>query len=289
MTNKKNKSVLSGLVVTNSNDGPFCTKGGRKPCECQLGVGGETCNFNIKSVYGDHDPYKGYVPREDSDLSGWNYNESMVAFRHIMHNKPIRLLVEVGVWRGASAVLFAKDLQKRGGGGAVLCVDTFLGAPEFWMKKAEDSSRDLEFKHGLPQVYDTFLSNVVREKVSDVVIPFPSTSSLAAHHVAAHKAKADFVHIDAAHEYDEIIKDILKWWPLVADGGCLMGDDYHWFWKGVRKAVDEWAENSLLKFRKYKWKWWVCRGDLRRPDEPWKIEKVPLWKLEGQVEGEFKT
>lgn len=50
----------------------------------------------------------------------------------------------------------------------------------------------------------------------------------------------DLVYIDADHRYEEVLKDIKAWLPLVKKGGIIAGHDYgsdrH---TGVKKAVDE--------------------------------------------------
>ena len=36
----------------------------------------------------------------------------------------------------------------------------------------------------------------------------------------------DVVHLDAAHEYENVLADIRKYWKLLRPGGILLGDDY---------------------------------------------------------------
>lgn len=36
----------------------------------------------------------------------------------------------------------------------------------------------------------------------------------------------DFIYIDADHGYDAVCADLKAWWPKLAPGGCLAGDDY---------------------------------------------------------------
>lgn len=47
----------------------------------------------------------------------------------------------------------------------------------------------------------------------------------------------DIVFIDAAHDYDNCLRDIAAWWPLVRDGGYLCGHDYQHKFPGVMRAV----------------------------------------------------
>jgi hypothetical protein len=64
----------------------------------------------------------------------------------------------VGTWKGLSASYLAGYLKLRRSG-VLLCVDTWLGALEFWNRrfsgasKSFDATRNLHLKHGWPTVY----------------------------------------------------------------------------------------------------------------------------------------
>lgn len=49
----------------------------------------------------------------------------------------------------------------------------------------------------------------------------------------------DFVFIDALHTYEAVRDDLLAWYSKVRGNGLVAGHDYRW--KGVTKAVDEFA------------------------------------------------
>lgn len=51
----------------------------------------------------------------------------------------------------------------------------------------------------------------------------------------------DFVFVDGDHRYEQVRQDLEAWWPKVARGGVLMGDD--WAWPGVARAVEEFASS----------------------------------------------
>ena len=56
----------------------------------------------------------------------------------------------------------------------------------------------------------------------------------------------DMVYIDAAHDYDSVIGDLLAWHPKVKSGGFVCGHDYHDKF-GVKKAVQYFLKISKLK------------------------------------------
>ena len=82
-----------------------------------------------------------------------------------------------------------------------------LGAPEFWDRRftggKPDPSRDLDLQAGYPRAYFHFSANMIAANLTRAVVPFPATSAMAADFLAARKVRVDFVHIDAAHEYDD--------------------------------------------------------------------------------------
>ena len=211
-------------------------------------------------IYRSHDVYA-HAPSRPIAITGWGtkrqlYRRLVAEIPEARASRPIRpLVVEVGVWKGASAAIFATSLRDQQRGGKLLAVDTWLGAVEMWDREALDASRDLEFEAGYPSVFRTFISNMKHIGVHSQVIPFPQTSMQAAIFLQRHRIRADVLHLDAAHEY-EAVRDDLRWWaPTVRVGGVMLGDDYVGHWKGVRRAVDEWvaATGTALEVHAHKW------------------------------------
>ncbi len=132
-------------------------------------------------------------------MQGWT--PGAAPYDRICNLTSPQVIVEVGVWKGASAVYLAGCL-KRAGSGVLFAVDTWTGALEFWNRRitqgAPDPQRDLHWHHGLPSIYFTFLSNMVHKGLQDYVVPFPVTSRLAAEFFAEKGMQADNVHVDAA-------------------------------------------------------------------------------------------
>jgi predicted O-methyltransferase YrrM len=235
-------------------DGTFLRK-------CHLGHFGPKCAINITAFYYEHDVYEGFEPLSEAQMSGWSPTKEFYA--DIVSQVKPRLIVEVGVWRGLSLIYLASSLKELTGGGAVIAVDTWLGAPEFWNRKfssgAKDATRDLRWKHGYPQVYYEFLSNVVKNDLQDTVIPLPVPSRTAAQLLEEKKISADIIHIDAAHEYDSVVEDINIWFPILAEGGVLLGDDFSDSWPGVVQAACEFADKLSVDLHNHGKKWWIYK------------------------------
>lgn len=105
--------------------------------------------------------YEGFdYPSFDFDPQGWGSQSP--AFGKIIEKHRPQFIIEVGSWKGGSTLTMAKELKnQRLDSAVILCIDTWLGAVEFW-EDQEDQSRfkSLACKHGFPQVYYTFLANV---------------------------------------------------------------------------------------------------------------------------------
>jgi hypothetical protein len=47
----------------------------------------------------------------------------------------------------------------------------------------------------------------------------------------------DYIYIDAAHDYNNVMRDLRAWYPKIKDGGIFAGHD--WWYDGVRRAVTD--------------------------------------------------
>ena len=195
-----------------------------------------TCEALMQRLYGT-DIWTGFEAAPDgTDLQGWNGNHPSLA-RLASTKQDAKVVIDVGVWKGQSTISMAKAMKANGIDGVVIAVDTFLGSPEPWSGEHSKFQR----KFGFPDIYTTFLTNTVNSGVTDYVIPVAQTSSTAAKIFASLKITASVIHVDAAHEYREVINDLNDYWELLAPGGFLIGDDYDRFWPGVIEAAGEFS------------------------------------------------
>jgi predicted O-methyltransferase YrrM len=201
-------------------------------------------------------PYDGFTPASpEPDLQGWNGNHPTLT-RLVEQYKP-GIIIDVGVWKGQSTITFARAQEKVAPDGFVIAVDTFLGSPEHWTLARPDVHRSLAFRHGRPSFYETFLSNVVLAKATEQIVPLAQTSENAAAILRRHGIMPDLVHIDAAHEYHPVLRDIEVWWAMLKQGGVLVGDDF--VSPGVAKAVVHFSDKLGLPFQVNHPKWWIVK------------------------------
>jgi hypothetical protein len=187
------------------------------------------------------DPFHGFAAAEVApDEQGWNSFDP-IWDRLIPELRP-SLIIEVGTWKGASALVMAEVCRAAGLATQILCVDTWLGAGEFWEDKGDpDRFLSLRCRHGYPQVYFTFLANVVRRGFAGAIVPFPQTSLIAARWLARRGVQADLIYVDGSHDEQDVAADLAAYWPLIRPGGVLLGDDFAEDWPGVRQAVNTFA------------------------------------------------
>lgn len=204
-------------------------------------------NFIDKSIYKDVE----ILPK---DISGWNGNSAI--FRDLIDQIKPNLILEVGTWKGQSAINMGNIIKQNHYSTKILCIDTWLGAVEFWGHLAHTPERNLLLKNGYPQIYYQFISNVIHEKLEDIILPFPNTSDNAYRYLLRQNIKADLIYIDASHEEDDVYRDISNYYNLLTPNGIIFGDDYN-DWIGVKKAVGLFSQNKKIPFSVLENNYWI--------------------------------
>jgi predicted O-methyltransferase YrrM len=185
-------------------------------------------------------PYAGFDPSGFvEDTQGWGSDDPI--FQTLIETFRPKLIVEVGTWKGASALNMARIARDIGFATEIVCVDTWLGSPEHLLAQQDGWRESLLIKHGFPHLYFTFLGNVVRAGYTDLIVPLPATSENAHVVLRGKGLQPDLVYIDAAHEEEPALRDLRLYWDLLAPGGVLLGDDYG-AWEGVSRAAHRFAD-----------------------------------------------
>jgi predicted O-methyltransferase YrrM len=212
----------------------------------------------VRDLLFEKSPYDKFDPRPyPGDLQGWG-SDHPVLVESIQILRPARIC-EVGSWKGRSAINMARAVKALRLTTEIVCVDTWLGSPEHWLRQDPEWYASLQIRNGMPQLYYTFLANVVRAKVTDVITPFPTTSDNAAAVFSALGTRFDLIYIDAAHEYEPAKRDISTYYDLLADDGLLIGDDYL-VWPGVTEAANAFAHERNLRLIGVQGKFLIPKG-----------------------------
>jgi predicted O-methyltransferase YrrM len=197
------------------------------------------CKALLDKVWRGQDPFLNYPSRlYRQDQQGWGSTHRYLTDA-IERLRP-SVVVEVGVWKGASVISLASKMKEMSLDGVVIAVDTWLGAWDHWTN--DEWFAHLNFSHGFPALYHTFAANIVGEGLQDHVLPLPLDSVNAAHVLRHHQVQADVVHIDGGHDYHAVTADLREWWPMIRPRGVLIGDDYP-HWPEVKKAFDDFFGN----------------------------------------------
>jgi predicted O-methyltransferase YrrM len=192
----------------------------------------------------DAPPFEGLrLDDVEPDLTGWGSTHPV--FRSVFERLRPRLVVEVGTWKGGSAIHMAGLMREFGiDGGEIVCVDTWLGAPIAWTTEPE-LKPSLKLRGGYPQLYYTFARNVLDAGAEDVITPLPAPSE-GGHTILKHfGVEADLVYVDADHDYAPAKRDFERYFELLAPDGVLIGDDFGCF-PGVTEAAKEFADERNL-------------------------------------------
>lgn len=196
--------------------------------------------------------YAGFVPTFAEDRQGWNSQHS--AFEEIIRGIRPSVVIDVGTWKGASTIYLAGLLQRNAVAGAVIAVDTFLGSVEHWDRSSAFAGL-IPHRFGMPLLYEQFLSNVVRSGAQGWIVPLALTSTAAGILLTRIGIRAGLIHIDASHDYEDVLRDARIYWEALAPGGFMVGDDYTQDWPGVVKAANEFATEKSVPLATSPPKW----------------------------------
>jgi hypothetical protein len=200
----------------------------------------------IETIWFGKDPWTARPPAMMPDLQGWGSDHPYLG-EAVSSSGPQCVAVEVGVWKGGSAISMGRRMKELGISGIVIAVDTWLGSWDHWIQ--ERWFNELKAEGGLGHLYDVFRTNVIEQGVEDYVLPLPLDSINAAYVLRHYGIAPNVVHIDGGHDFSAVLSDLQIWWPLLADGGTLIGDDYYVSgeWPDVKRGFDSFFGGASLK------------------------------------------
>lgn len=195
----------------------------------------------IRNKIFPNDIYEGFIAAPTNWGVNWQGDKDI--FRSLVRETQPEVIIEVGSWYGMSAVNMAKASPE---GCEVICIDTWLG-PSNALLQHGGNERFLQRKHGFPQFYYQFLSNVKNSGMQDKITPLPLPSQSAFGLLSQQGVRAGLIYIDGEHDEEPAYRDILAYSKLLATGGVLFVHDYEPGHAGVVKAVDRFSWDMDVK------------------------------------------
>lgn len=221
-------------------------------------------NQYIKLIHG-YDIYKNFdFHKYPCRINGWNVNPPLYEML-IIQTKP-KIIIELGSWLGASAIAMAQIIKKNNLDTTIICIDTWLGSSEFIGLHESDASRSLMSAYGYPNVYYQFLSNVLHNQVSDIIVPFPNTFQHACDWLLTKDIEAQLIYSDGDNAIASVFNDLTYAWPLLSINGIVFGDDLnHMGWPGIKMGLNEFCLDYNVRYK-----------TIKEYDNFWMIEKKHL-------------
>ena len=146
--------------------------------------------------------------------------------------------VELGTWRGASAIALARLV--RTWGGLVYCIDT-------WTGQVNGSKGGTVA--GAPAMILECATNLVAAGVAPAIRLIPTRTDAAA---ALWTLPIDFLYVDADHSDASVTADLAAWWTHLRPGGLIAGDDYdNPMYPGVVAAWDRFEREQGQAFERF--------------------------------------
>lgn len=171
------------------------------------------------------------IQRQAEEVQGW-LNPWAGAMLYVLarYFAPADLaVVELGAWKGRSALWLASALDDRGAG-LLHSVDTWEGTANEAVH--HQLLRDYD-KDGL---YREFLGNLRGAHLDSRVRPWRMDTQAAARAWAERAEPIGLLFIDADHDYEAVKADFEAWSPFVAKGGFVVFDDVP-NWPGPTRLV----------------------------------------------------
>ena len=164
-----------------------------------------------------------------TDIGGWcDYSEFYRTIAHAISDG--ETFVEIGSWMGQSISVFCQALQDAEKTATVYCIDTFKG------EQNQPAHTATVEQHG-GSIREVFERNTTDAGVRQMIEVIEGDSAESAD--LFEDGTIDVIYIDAAHDYDSVVKDLAAWFPKIKPNGIFSGHDYPWH--EVKRAVDEHA------------------------------------------------
>jgi predicted O-methyltransferase YrrM len=138
-------------------------------------------------------------------IDGWlSQGEGELLYRLARDAPRIYAIVEIGAWKGKSTVWLARG-SKDGPKNRVYSIDPHAGS-------------EAHRSEGEANTYATFVANLRKARVWDVVFPLVTTSEEAA---KSWQEGVGLLWIDGSHQYEDVRRDLECWMRHLVVGGVV--------------------------------------------------------------------
>lgn len=159
------------------------------------------------------------------EIFGW-FSYPFLYEKAVQEAKDNDVFVEVGSFMGKSTSCMATFIKNSGKKIDFYAVDHWQGSEEH-----KEHYSDIH-------LWESFQDNMVKYKLTEYIKPIIKDSIEASKLFS--DESIDFLHLDASHDYENVLLDIKSWYPKIKKGGVMSGDDFDLkHWPGVVKAVTE--------------------------------------------------
>ena len=181
------------------------------------------------------------------DLQGWKSSNFDFVFSNMLiesHNYFLENLTifEIGSWKGLTSSTMANISQTNNISSQIICIDTWLGSPEYLTIGLFDDTKgvSLKIRNGYPNIYYTFLNNIYNLHLEDIIVPFAMSSGEASEILQYYNISAHIIFVDSTCDYFSVKTNLNKFWKLLKINGCIFGDNYNIL--ETKQAIDEFSD-----------------------------------------------
>lgn len=196
----------------------------------------------LKKIHHDVDPYANWNTKEwTGKFQEWGSTHRW--FHEIIDELKPEVIVEAGTYLGGSAIHMGKKVKELGLDCVIICIDTWLGSIENWLKNFEQ----IGLVNGRPTIYNHFISNVIMAGLEKVCLPLPINSLNGARLLNSLGISSSFVYIDSSHEEGDVLMDLNTYYDLVLEpDGILVADDVYGCYPGAGRDWTRFKESRGL-------------------------------------------
>jgi len=179
-----------------------------------------------------------------SPLANHRFRSTRVDLAKLFNTLGYKIGAEIGVASGRHSIQLFREID----GLKLICVDPW---------KEHD---------GVTAVSQTRIDkgyNACIDRLKDCNVEYMRMSSVEASEKIKNNS-LDFVYIDAGHDFDNHLRDIITWSPKVREGGIVSGRNYHKYHRnGAMAAVNVYTRNHMIN------EWYVTSHRGKDPYPSW--------------------